>query len=195
VWDLPLFTHSQSWLRKNMLGNLTFAGTYTVETPEYATVQSGLDSNLNGDAFGDRSIVNPAGTANVGSGVTALTNSAGQTVAYLANNPAARYIVAGPGVYPDGGRNTLPLSRINNFDLSFLKRFNITEAKKFEFRAEMYNAFNHPQFTAGVPNNVNLVQRTTSRNFLIPGNPEFDNVQGRFESNARVIQLTLRFMF
>ena len=195
VWDLPLFTHSQSWVRRNLFGNITFAGTYTVETPEYATVQSGLDSNLNGDAFGDRAIVNPAGTANAGSDVTPLTNSAGQTVAYLANNPAARYLVAGPGAYPSGGRNTLPLSGINNFDLSFLKRFNITEAKKFEFRAEMYNAFNHPQFTAGVPNNVNLVQRTTSRNFLIPGNPEFDNVQGRIESNARVIQMTLRFMF
>ena len=31
-----------------------------------ATVQSGLDSNLNGDSAGDRAIVNPAGDADYG---------------------------------------------------------------------------------------------------------------------------------
>jgi hypothetical protein len=38
--------------------------------PEYATVQSGIDSNLNHDSAGDRAIINPAGAANLGTGVT-----------------------------------------------------------------------------------------------------------------------------
>lgn len=41
------------------------------------------------DSAGDRVFVNPKGQPNVGSGTTALKNSAGQTVAYLVNNPNA----------------------------------------------------------------------------------------------------------
>lgn len=81
---------------KNILGNWNIDGTYTYQSPEFATVQSGVDSNLNGDAAGDRAIINPNGAANVGSGVTAY-NAAGQKVAansasivaYVANNPNA----------------------------------------------------------------------------------------------------------
>jgi hypothetical protein len=35
---------------------------------------------------------------------------------------------------------------INNFDLSLMKRTNITESKAFEIRAEYFNVFNHAQF-------------------------------------------------
>ena len=40
---------------KNVVGNWNIAGTYTFQSPEYATVQSGIDSNLNNDAPGPRS--------------------------------------------------------------------------------------------------------------------------------------------
>ena len=171
------------------------SGTYIAESPMLATVQSGLDSNLNGDSAGDRVIVNPAGDANTGSGVTPLTNSAGATVAYLATNPNARYIVAEAGAYANGGRSTLPLRGINNFDLSFGKRIPITEHKLVEFRAEMYNAFNHSQFTPGLINNAYLQTRTDTRNYLIPSNADFNNPETAFANNARTIQLALRFQF
>ena len=54
-------------------------------------------------------VVNPNGADRTGSGVTALTNSDGRIVGYLADNPNARYVKAGAGVHPNGGRNTLPL--------------------------------------------------------------------------------------
>ena len=62
----------------------------------------------------------------LGSGVTALKNSAGATVAYLANNPNARYITAGIGALPNAGRNTILMPGINNFDLSLAKKFNFS---------------------------------------------------------------------
>lgn len=88
---------------KNIVGNWNISGTYTYESPEYATVQSNLDSNLNGDSAGDTVIVNPAGAANVDSDVTGynalgqVATSSGSIVAYVANNPNARYVVAGSG--------------------------------------------------------------------------------------------------
>ena len=71
------------------------------------TVQSGVDSNLNTDAAGDRVIYNPGGVAGTGSGVTELLNSDDYVVGYLAKNPQAQYIVAGYGAYATTGRNTL----------------------------------------------------------------------------------------
>jgi hypothetical protein len=195
VYETPWFSHSQNRVLKSVLGNYTFTGTYIAESPMLATVQSGIDSNLNGDSAGDRVIVNPSGSAGVGSDVTPLTNSSGAIVAYLATNPNARYIVAGQGAYANGGRSTLPLRGINNFDLSFGKRIAVTEHKLIEFRAEMYNAFNHSQFTPGLVNNAYLQTRTDTRNYLLPSSPDFNNPETAFGNNPRTIQLALRFQF
>ena len=79
IYDFKPF-QSGSWLLKNVVGNWNISGTYTFQSPEYATVQSGVDSNLNNDTAGDRAIVNPAGAANTSSGVNPI-NAAGQVVA------------------------------------------------------------------------------------------------------------------
>jgi len=57
----PWFSHPNSWLAKNLLGNWRWVGTYTAESPEYATAQSGTDSNLNEDTAGGQTIINPGG--------------------------------------------------------------------------------------------------------------------------------------
>ena len=188
-----------------MPGNWLVTGTYTFETPEYATVQSGVDSNLNGDAAGDRAIVNPAGIFNIGSNVYAIDNNgnhvatgSASTVADVVVNPVARYIEAQLGALTNGGRNTLSSRRINNFDISVTKKFNITESKHFEFAAQLYNAFNHPQATPGSVNDVTpaLTSITTaSRNFLQPSNPNFNNFGAFFSSTPRTIQIVGRFVF
>ncbi len=196
IWETPWLSHDNNWLKKNLIGNWRVVGTYTAESPEYATVQSGLDSNQNGDTAGDRTIINPAGNPNEGSGVTALTNSAGATVAYLAKDPNARYIVAGAGALSNGGRNTLATRGINNFDLSLAKKFTVREGKTLEFRGDFGNAFNHPQFTPGYVNSVRLTSSyTTTRDFLVPGNARFAQWDQVFSSSARSAQLALRFIF
>src|SRR5260370_39388930 len=90
IYDMPFFKHS-SWLAKNLLGNWEIASLYTFESPEFATVQSSTDSNLNGDSAGDRTIINPTGDGSISSGATALKNSKTDTVDYLANTPNAPY--------------------------------------------------------------------------------------------------------
>ena len=145
-YDAPWFKKSH-WLMKNVVGNWTISPVYTYESPEFGTVQSAVDSNLNGDSFADRSIINPAGVDGTGSSVTPLTNSAGDTVAYLATNPNARYIKAGVGSFPNGGRNTLPGRPIDNIDLSLYKNFNLTERFRLQFGAHFFNLFNHPNLS------------------------------------------------
>jgi hypothetical protein len=118
-------------------------------------------------------------------------------VGYLVDNPSARYIQAGEGVFPNGGRNTLRLPGINNFDASLGKRFNITERKAFEFRAEAYNVFNNSQFVAGYPSVANLRSRTTASVDALTQvqNPVFNRPDLAFQSNARTMQLVGRFTF
>lgn len=190
-----------SWFLKNVVGNWNITGTYTYQSPEFATVQSGVDSNLNGDSAGDRAIINPAGAANVGSGVTGY-NAAGQSstgsdiVAYVANNPGARYIVAGAGARSNSGRNTLPLAYINNVDLALIKRVNITERFKFDIGAQAFNVFNHAQFIGGYINDVNAYGTAAiSRAFLVPSSSDFGRYDQFLPSNSRALQLAAHFRF
>jgi len=200
IFDFKPFSR-RGWALKNIVGNWSFAGTYTYESPEYGTVQSGVDSNLNGDNQTDRAIVNPNGIAGIGSGVQGydrngnpVASSSPAIVAYVANNSNARYIVAGLGAYANGGRNTIPFDPINNIDASVRKVFNITEQKRFEIGAQFYNLLNHPQFVPGYLSDV-APSPSTNRAFLTPGNASFGQYQQFFSSNSRVIQLSARFTF
>ncbi len=195
IYDTPFFRQSQNAIARNVLGGWQLSGTYTAETGEWATPQSGTDSNQNGDAAADRSIINPNGTPGTSSGVTALKNTSGATVAYLAQNPNAQYILAGIGAFATGGRNTLMTPGINNIDFTLAKNISVREHFKVQLRADMYNAINHPQYTLGRVNNVRARNTSGSANMFIPGNPLFGAWDQAFSSNPRIVQLTAKIVF
>ena len=197
VYEMPFFKTNSNWFMKNIVGNWELAPIYTYETGTLVTVQSSIDSNLNGDSAGDRAYVNPAGTVNVGSGTTALKNSKGQTVAYLAKNPNARYIQAPKGLLPTGGRNTEHLNPIDNVDFSLLKRVTVKEHYTMELGGRFYNFLNHPQYTGSRINDVLSIgyTGTSVHNFLNPSDTTFYHPDMVFSSNPRSIQVTARFTF
>ena len=205
VYDLPFFKNG-NWFKKNILGNWGFSPIYTYESPQWATVQSGLDSNLNGDSAGDRTILNNSGVKGTGSGVTPLLNTAGDTVGYLATNPNAQYIVAGAGALATSARNTLATAPTNDFSLSTYKDLNIGERCKFRFGAQFANIINHPQFIPGSNpgqglgvNDVNSFttgpNSSSYINYLKPNSPTFNNPRSVFASNSRSIALVAKFTF
>jgi hypothetical protein len=202
IYDLTAFKN-RNWFLKNVLSNWEIAPVYQYQTGTLYTVQSGADSNLNGDTAGDRVFVNPTGQAGVGSGTTALTNSNGDTVGYLADNPNAQYIGAPKGTYPTGGRNTGMLRPINDVDLTFAKHINITERYQVQFAARVFNLFNHPQYTGGFISDVKPVSSSNGQdpttalvhNFLLPTSSIFGDPTQAFSSNPRTMQLSLKFVF
>jgi hypothetical protein len=198
LYQTPWFSKDKSVVKRSVLGNYQISGSYIVESPEYVTPQSATDSNLNTDSTADRTIVNPSGIAGTGSSVTALKNTAGQTVAYVANNPTAQYIVAGQGALANAGRNTLATPRINNWDITLSKSLMFRERMKLQVRADLFNAFNHAQYTPGAIDNVSLTNRTSTSNpisYLTPGTPVFAQWDQIYSSNSRVVQLGARFTF
>lgn len=90
------------------------------------------------------------------------------------------------GTLGNGGRTYLRGPGNNNWDLSFFKNFPVREPFRLQFRMEMYNAFNHTQFSGfdttarfdatGRQVNANLSQYTGSR-------------------TPRQMQMALRFTF
>jgi Carboxypeptidase regulatory-like domain len=208
VYDAPWFGQSRNWFMKNLVGNWEIAPIYTYESPEYFTPQSGVDSNLNGDAAPDRVIVNPSGVAGTGSTVygltatgtvvqpTAPTSQLAPIVAYVANNPNARYIEAGPGAYANGGRNLQPIRPIDDIDVSLIKHFRAgLERFRIDLGAQAYNLFNHPQFTAGAIDGVQLTSTATASalSFAQVSNPNFNNPTLPFSSNPRNVKVFARF--
>ena len=198
IYETPWFNKNQNGFVRNALGGYQLSGSYIFESPEMVTPQGGVDANLNSDATSDRTIVNINGVPGTGTGATALKNSAGATVAYVANNPNAQYITAQAGALADAGRNTLATPPINNWDLTAFKNFTIRERIKLQFRADFFNAFNHPQYTPGLLDSVSPVNRSSTvlpTTYLIPSNPLFGQWNQVFASNARYIQLGLKIRF
>jgi hypothetical protein len=202
TYETPWYSHNQNRFLRNVLGNYTLSGTYMYESPQFVTVQSGLDSNLNFDSAGDRAIVNVNGVPNTGSSVypvdragNRLTFGDPASVAYVAQNPAAEYIVAGLGARATSARNTLPTRPIDDIDFAVKKAFSIKENWKVELGGQAFNALNHPQYTPGFLNNVESHPGVTTRNNLIPGNPMFNRPDLAYASNARSLQLFARVQF
>ncbi|MGH9942671.1 MAG: carboxypeptidase regulatory-like domain-containing protein, partial [Pyrinomonadaceae bacterium] len=205
IYEIPLFRNSENRFVRTVLGGFNFSGTYTAESGQKATVLSGIDSNGNGDSAGDRTIRNPNGVRGTGSTVTTLTRTDGQIVGYVADNPNAEYIRAGIGAVSNSARNTLQLPGINNLDFSLFKNFRFGESRRIQLRADFFNAFNHPQYIPGSPNDVQPVNtvgvgqvNTIRPDTISMGNPAvatFNRADRVFASNPRVIQMALRFDF
>jgi hypothetical protein len=90
------------------------------------------------------------------------------------------------GTLGTGGKWLLRGPGTNNWDLTFAKSFPIREPMRLQFRAEMYNAFNHTQFS-GID--------TTAR-FDATGK-QVSTTLGQFNGarTPRQMQLALRFTF
>ena len=137
--------------------------------------------------------------------VTALTNTSGATVAYMASNPAAYYIQAGRGALANGGRDTLATQPTNNVDMAIYKDIAITERMRFRLGGLFANVLNHPQYIAGsqpgTGYGVNDVESFASTadgdlGFVSAANPaKFGNARSAFPSNARTITVVAKFTF
>jgi hypothetical protein len=199
LYDTPWYKTSSNWFMKNLVGNWEIAPIYTYQTGNWFTVQSGTDSNLNGDSGGDRAFVNPGGNPNIGSGTTALKNSAGDTVAFLINNPNAGYVTTPKGALGTAGRNTERINPTNNIDATLAKSLNIKgeNGMKLQFSGRFFNLLNHPQYVGGYLSDVAPIGFTSTavHNFTIPTTSVFHQPSQVFSSNPRGITVAAKFIF
>ncbi len=111
--------------------------------------------------------------------VYAIINGPGSTI--LFNNP-----------YGDIPRNSEVAPRINQLNAGFFKTTNVTERVKIQFRAELFNLFNHPQPGYGTTFvNATFPDRTAVNAGFQDGFNDF----GGIEFARRVVQFGLRVVF
>jgi hypothetical protein len=136
--------------------------------------QSGIPfSVINGGSSNSISTLDTAGVAN-GAGAGSYADVVGnpyskppaggtnpQSIGPLLLNPAA--FVAPRGLtFGNSGRDFLNNPSRLNFDMAWLKHFKVTEASNLEFRAEIFNIFNHTQFRIYDPNVGNTASNIIS---------------------------------
>lgn len=91
------------------------------------------------------------------------------------------------GAFGNMGRNTLRGPGVNKWDIALFKNFQWSEDVKIQFRAEAFNAFNHPNFT-----NVGR-SLFTSATAVDPNRNNFSIVTGT--RDERVLRFALKVNF
>ncbi len=134
------------------------------------------------------STTNPDGSPVTLATCTMASYSPTNAVAYVAVNPSAQYIQAGPMANANAGRNTIRGRGFNRTDLTILKNFRFGEEKyNLQFGAEAFNVFN---------------QRIRTISTVGPTNTGFNTVtSARFNDYSlgvipgRVIQIRVKLIF
>ncbi|MDQ3684493.1 MAG: TonB-dependent receptor, partial [Acidobacteriota bacterium] len=209
IVESPFFRDQRGFVGK-LLGGYQVSGSTSLESGSPFTIFNGLDSDGIGGG-NERPTFNPngqrgvravpvvdtramiSGMANPNFGaITGYTNpDAGNTpidpnTAQLIVNPT--FLAGAPRSVPrfgNLGRNTERAPGINNTNLNLLKRTRISETVAIEARAEMFNAFNHPQFTSSVSSNA---FSTLAGRFLNPDTPDTSG-------GARTIRYQVKLIF
>jgi outer membrane receptor protein involved in Fe transport len=229
VYEVPKANVGDNAFGRAFLHGWQVSGSYLFQGGQPVTVLSGVDSNGNGDSAPDRAIINPNGTERSGTLVNRVcrnpntnTTAVGSaaacpvfpgfttdqlTVGYVAQDPTAKYVQAQLGALATAGRNTENSGHFNVFNLAFAKNTAIKESWSLQFRADLFNAFNHRNFTLGSTSifgtNTNASSTTYSNlsastvgsgASTVSGKPLFLNDQ-QFNGGSRTIQLGLRLIF
>ncbi len=158
VWNLPWLKNATGW--KGLLGGWRYS--------DITTIRSGLSFSPALSIANQGIAVRPDATgANIGGP---------QTVAAWFNTQD--FTAPAPGYFGNAGSGTILGPGLVNFDMALYKDFHITERNVVEFRGEIFNIFNHANFT------------TLSLNY---GAPNFGQVTGA--ADPRIVEFALRYHF
>lgn len=163
IYQIPLTMNAPIWTRR-VFEHWQVGGNFTAQSGAPFTV------NISSDQ------------ANIGSGPAQRPNISGdpnagpKTPQEWFNTQAFSL----PALYTFGNapRNALIGPGLEEFDLSLQKGVRLNDAAKFQFRAEAYNLFNHPNFN--IPNRIAFT-------------PNFGSISSAQDS--RQLQLALKFQF
>jgi hypothetical protein len=168
IWELPKLSQWRPVARR-LLGGWQQNFIFTAETGTPLTVRSGIDNDLNGVGgdFGDYR----GGEWRLGS-----DRPKQEQIARWFNTTV--FAVNTPGTIGSARRGQLPAPGYWNLDYSLFKNFDIRERARLQFRAELFNAFNHANL--GAPNTT-------------VNSPTFGVISSA--TSPRIIQLALKLIF
>ena len=152
IYDLPfgrgrVFAKDVSGVVNQIIGNWQTSGVFSTATGNYYTATD-IVSVANADCGGTVGY-NCARPARVGNpnARPCIPGTLFNTCAFVDNatNPG----IIPMGTFGDAGRNIIEGPGYTTWDMSLVKQFQISEQKRFEFRAEFFNILNHVNYLFG----------------------------------------------
>jgi hypothetical protein len=137
-----------------LLGGWSLEGIFTAQTSAPYTPLVGQDIAGNGDQFAANNQ-----RPNLVSGQPLYIASSAPP--FHVANPAA-FAIPAAGTYGDAGRNILRASGLQQLDLGLHKTFQASERVTVQFRAELFNAYNHPNFATPAASGNSLLTAGSS---------------------------------
>ncbi len=184
LYELPFF-RDQSKLTGKLLGGWQISGISQFQTGTPCSVAKGNDYagvGQDGSMSCAGQFWNMTGSPTV-MGQFAANGSSDPNQWFSTKNPDGSPIFTAPaaGTFntAQSVRNILHSPGLQNWNIGLFKRFSVTEKTGFQFRAEAFNAFNHPNLGGA--------------NFD-PTSASFGKVTGK-TGDVRNLQLSLRFFF
>jgi hypothetical protein len=193
LWELPVgrqkrFASGIHPVLNHFVGGWSINGIYTYMSGEPFAVRSGVrTSNFSHESRAD--IVGPKPEVRLQEvpgviGPVVFKDATGFAIPAPGTNGAGRNIFEAPGYW--------------NLDLGIGKRFDLSERLNLQFRAEMFNALNHPNFdnprdsSAGSPSIRSTVFGQTCCQTVAP--PTTQTIISTGES-GRVVQFALKLLW
>jgi outer membrane receptor protein involved in Fe transport len=175
IYDLPKVTRFGQGAANLLLNGWAMTGIVTAQSGQPLTVLTGVNESSSGlgtdrpDLVGD-------------------PNSGPRTVEEWFNTLA--FALNAPLTFGNAGRNIVNGPGYVDVDYSLIKNTHFERGMNLQFRAEMFNIFNHPNF--GLPNNT-----LTSPSFgsLFETADVAQNNVGLGSGGPRLIQFGLKFLF
>jgi hypothetical protein len=193
LWELPVgrgkkVAGSASPIVNHLIGGWSVNGIYSYLTGEPFTVQSGVRTSNNSHV---------SRAALTGATPQARLQEVGGIVGPVLFPDSRAFRIPDPG--DNGiGRNLFRGSNYWNVDLGIQKVFGMTERVRLQFRAEMFNAFNHASFETPTASSSGSNQITSTRfghvccEAVAPSSTQ--NIIQTGES-GRVVQFALKVQF
>jgi hypothetical protein len=208
-WDFSGMTQLRTNIRTGVPG-ISFANTNStnlVAASTTGTSGEGARMNIVGDLnLPSNQVSFVGGLTNVNIGVNGTPgNALLNNSAVMIPNPCSLTPNANPrigvgmnmscfGNAGAGSLVTVPGTRLNNWDMTFAKKFPLkSEKRTLEFRAELYNVFNHTQFSGFNTGQSYDWNNWKTNGILVPTNGS----TGRYNNtvNPRLMSMALRFEF
>jgi len=190
TYEVPIKSEHSRHPAARLLGGWALSGLLTTQTGVPYTPLIGEDIAGNGDQFA----ANNQRPNLVPGQPLYITSSAPP---YRVADPAA-FALPATGTYGDAGRNILRAAGLEQLDVSLLKTTKVTERISAQFRVEVFNVFNHPNFATPAASGNNLL--TAGSSFGL--SQEMANMSSGgllsplFNSGGpRSIQLALKLLF
>jgi hypothetical protein len=184
IYSLPFgngqrFGGDATGVKNQLIGNWQVTGIVSAQTGNWFTPTDDVVNISNSDCGGGVfNCARPNVIANP-NGPPCIPGTIFNTCAFVANTTF--------GTFGDAGRNIIRGPGLQNWDMSLIKEFPVHEQMHFEFRAELFNIWNHPNLTFAD-------ETTTNENFSI----ERGASQFGFPTASRaprLVQFALKFYF